>query len=578
MSFTLNAFKTFRPSGRALLVAAAAAALALSAAGRPAPGQDLRKFNQFVQTGDTPALRMLREGRDLIDAEQWEQAAEKFGQFVNTYGKRDKDVDVALYWLAYSLNKKGDARGAVAPLAQLLKKHADSAWADEARALLNEIAGTLGDSKVLQSTLDSSKEDEEIKIVALQSLFEASPERGMSYAREILKPGSTASPRLKSAAVSLAASQGGPAAAAFLLEVARGGGDPELRARAIHGLASEGGEAFLDQLAQLYDAERDVGVKRQMLHAFAGMEGSQRAHAKLLQIAANRGEAEDLRRAAIHWLGERKGAAAFDSLAQLYSSEQDVEIKRQLIHGFFDTGDPRAFPKLVEIARNAAEQMELRRSAVHWLGEQENAAAFDSLSQLYASERDAELKRQILHAFAEMEDPRARARLGEIARNASEDKDVRRAAIHLIGESKGDAALDELTRLYDAERDPEIRRQLLHAFSEMESPRARQKLVEAARSGEDVEVRRQAIHLLGEGDDAQSLDLLLSLYDAERSDEVKRQLLHAFGESKQKRALQKLMDVARREQSVELRKAAVHLLGESDDPEALRFLEDLLKP
>ena len=579
MSSILHALKKFRPSGRALLVALAAVVLASAGATGRTPGQDLRKFNQFVQTGDTPALRMLREGRDLIDAEQWAQAAEKFSQFVNAYGKKEKDVDVALYWLAYSLKKKGDALAAVEPLKQLLKKHSQSSWADEARALLNEIAGELGDDQIASDTLRNSDENVEIQIIALQSLFRSNPERGMTYAREILKPGSTANPRLKEAAVSLAASQGGPAAASFLLDIARGGADAELRARAIHGLANEGGESVLDQLIQLYDAERNVEVKRQILHAFNDMETSQRAHAKLLQIAGNRSESEDLRRAAIHWLGERKGAAAFDELVQLYNAEQDPDIKRQLVHGFFDTEDARALPKLVEIARNGAENMDLRREAIRWLAEQENnAAAFDSLSQIYAADQSVDLKRQILHAYSEMKDPRARARLLEVARNSADDKELRRQAIHWLGEQEGEAGLDELMRIYAADRDNEIRRQILHALSEMESPRARQKLVEAARTGDNVELRRQAIHFLGEEDDAPTLDLLISIYDAERDDDVKRQVLHSFSESKQKRALQKLMDVARRDPSVEMRKTAVHYLGESDDPEALKFLEDLLKP
>src|SRR5918992_575239 len=116
MSYALNALKRVRQNARTLLVALAALGLSATGAGsttRTASGkdQDLKKFNQFVQTSNTPAMRALREGRDLIDAEQWAKAAEKFAQFVNTYPK-DRDVDVALYWLAYSLNKQGDPRGA----------------------------------------------------------------------------------------------------------------------------------------------------------------------------------------------------------------------------------------------------------------------------------------------------------------------------------------------------------------------------------------------------------------------------------------------------------------------------------
>ncbi|HEX7176204.1 MAG TPA: HEAT repeat domain-containing protein [Pyrinomonadaceae bacterium] len=581
MSYALNALKQVRPNARALLVAVAALGLSATGAGSAATkadgtDQDLKKFNQFVQTSNTPAMRALREGRDLIDAEQWAKAAEKFSQFVNAYPK-DRDVDVALYWLAYSLNKQGDPRGAAAQLQRLLKKHAQSSWADDARAMLNEIAGTLGEGGIAQNTLNDSQEQEEIKIVALQSLFQSNPERAMTYVREIIKPGSTAGPRLMEAAVSLVGAHGGAQAIPFLLDIARSQADEKLRARAIHSLANEGGEAVLDPLIQLYDAERNSDVKRQMLHAFFEMDEVPRAHAKLLAIARSRTESDDLRRAAIHWIGERETPAAFDELVQLYNSEPSIDIKRQIIHGFFDTKDARAHSKLVEIARSPGEHIDMRRQAVHWLGEQKSPAAFDSLAQIYGADSNVDIKRQIIHALSEMDDPRAQAKISEIARSASESVEVRRQAIHQLGE-RGESALDELMRIYASERNNEIRRQIIHAFSEMKSPRARQKLIEAARTGDDVELRRAAIHQLAEGDDAQTLDMLISMYDAETQHEVKRQLLHAFSESKHKRALQKLMDVARRDSSVELRKQAIHWIGESDDPDALKFLEDLLKP
>src|ERR1043165_26663 len=63
-----------------------------------ADDSDIRKLNRFVQTAqpDTPAARMFREGRDLIEAGDYQHAAQKFSDFVNNYPK-DRDVDAALY-------------------------------------------------------------------------------------------------------------------------------------------------------------------------------------------------------------------------------------------------------------------------------------------------------------------------------------------------------------------------------------------------------------------------------------------------------------------------------------------------
>src|SRR5688572_14563101 len=85
--------------------------------------QDVQKLNRFVQTsgGNTPAANAFREGRDLIERENWPQAAEKFNSFVSAFPK-DRDVDAALYWYAYALQKQGKKDEAAATLQRLIKE------------------------------------------------------------------------------------------------------------------------------------------------------------------------------------------------------------------------------------------------------------------------------------------------------------------------------------------------------------------------------------------------------------------------------------------------------------------------
>lgn len=472
--------------------------------------QDLRKLNQFVQNNsNSPSMKIFREGRDMIEQEQWGKAAEKFNSFIAKYPK-DKDVDAALYWLAYAFKRDGKFREAASNLDRLTREFPRSSWSDEAKAMIVEISPQLGENGAPERVLQNKGEDEELKVVALQSLFEANQERAIAYVAEILKPNSTASHNLKEAAVSLLGSHGGKQAIPLLLDVARNQPDQELRRIAIHRIGEEGGDAVVDDLARLYDSERDKEVKQQILHSFSEMR-SPRARAKLLEVARSDGDAE-LRQNAIHWLGERD----------------------------------------------------------------DDASLIDDLMSIYNADRTTEIRQQILHAFSEMRDPRAQAKLLEIARSGN-DTELRESAIHWLGEKNNEAMIDELMKIYESDRNLEIRGRILHAFSEMRSPRARAKLLEIARSGDDPELRRAAIHWLGEKNDAQAMEMLISLYDSEKDFEVKQSLLHAFSESRQKNALHKLMDVARLDSNVELRKNAVHWLGESKDPEALKFLEDLLK-
>lgn len=505
-----------RSAVRVALVSTAAAALALFAAVEArgpfvasGHGQDFQRLNRFVQTSNSPSVALLREGRDLIDGEQWAKAAEKFDRFLATY-PNDKDADVALYWLAYSLKQQGKFKEAAANLSRLLKEFPKSAWADEATAMLTEIAPQTGERRLIDESLN--KENEEIKIVALQSLFESNPERGVAYVAEILKPGSTATRTFKEAAVALLGSHGGRQAVPLLLDIARTQPDRELRVTAFRHLADEGGESVTEDLVRLYDSERDAEVKESFLRAFEEMEG-QRARAKLL-----------------------------------------------------------------EVARDPAENVELRRTAIRVLGERRDANAFDELTRIYESDARREVKEQIIQSLADMDDPRAQSRLSEIARSPAGDAELRRMAIRRLGERNGDAAVDELMKIFDAEQDLEIKAEALRALGESGNPRARSRVADIARGGVNSELRKTAIRIIADGDEPRAAETLISLYDGEKDADVRADILRVLADTKQKSAVRKLLDVARRDPNVELRKQAIRLLGESDDPEAARYLEELLKP
>src|SRR5918911_1595718 len=58
--------------------------------------QDLAKLNRFVQGSGSPAMQVFKQGRDLIEKEDWAAAAAKFEGYVAQYPK-SKEADAALY-------------------------------------------------------------------------------------------------------------------------------------------------------------------------------------------------------------------------------------------------------------------------------------------------------------------------------------------------------------------------------------------------------------------------------------------------------------------------------------------------
>src|SRR5689334_7446805 len=167
----MNQLIRFRPQIRVglvlLIVASVISLTAIYAQRSYGFDQDLGKLNRFVQAkGNTASMQTFREGRDFIEAQNWQRAAEKFNDFIKSYPK-DKDLDAALYWYGYALQKQGMKDEAADALIKLVNRFPGSSWRQEAQALLV----VLGRKDAVEQALN--RDDCEIKILALQSLFQA---------------------------------------------------------------------------------------------------------------------------------------------------------------------------------------------------------------------------------------------------------------------------------------------------------------------------------------------------------------------------------------------------------------------
>jgi HEAT repeat protein len=464
--------------------------------------QDIQKLNRFVQTTktDTPAMKMFREGRDLIEAENWQKAAEKFNGFISEFPK-DRDVDAALYWFAYALQKQGKKEAAAAPLLRLVKDFPSSSWRREADAMLV----VLGQGQSVQQALDRS--NCEIKVLALQSLFEADKDRALNFVTEVLKANPPADcPSLKTAAVSLLGSYGGSRAIPILLDLARSQLDLKLRLTAIRRLGEQNNDSIADELARLYDGDRTKEIRSQILRALAEM-GNARAEGKLIEVARS-GDDLAARQTAIRYLGERDGTASLEELLRIFDADRTPEIRTQILRSLAERSDPRAQAKLLEVARKG-ETPELRIEAIRRLGERGRISIEDLLT-LYSSETNVSIKQGLIRVYAETDDPRARVKLFEIAKSG-DSPDLRLYAIRRLGEKNDDQTVEQLTAMYDAETNFQVKGMLIRAFGDSNQKAAVRKLMSIARNDSSVDLRKLAVRLLGESKDPEALKFLEEL-------------------------------------------------------------------
>ena len=284
-----------------------------------------------------------------------------------------------------------------------------------------------------------------------------------------------------------------------------------------------------------------------------------------------------MRRAAAHAIGQSRDRAALSTLQTLYDRVTERELRKAIVHACAENDDKdAALAFLLRVAKTDAD-FEVRKSAVHGLGEMGGERVITELMNIYASDQNLDLKRTVLHALSEIESPRAAERIVAVARDQNENLELRRTAIHLVGEKESDATTAELIKIYDADRNREVRRTILHALSETKGQRAEDKLFEIARASDDAELRTTAIHLLGERADRRSLALLSDTLDAASADtQIQIQALHAISERPADESVPLLLKAAKSHPNAQVRRAAIHWLGESGDPRALDFFHQVL--
>jgi HEAT repeat protein len=419
-----------RNTGARLLGSALALAALLLAAAAPASAQQYKELlNRFVQSDNDSAMRAFTQGRSFVDAQQWEQAASTFQRFVAQYPK-DKNVDAALYWLAYAHNRQGNPSASEGPLTQLLQSHPNSRWADDAKALRVEVMAKLGKPV---TAVDEKDATVELKIIALKTLCENDRLGCSARVADVLR-GNNPAP-LKEAAIILLGRYGGTEAVPALAQMSRTEPDEKLRMRAISALGSTNDERALDVLREIAMGATyaDQSPTDSAIHALASHDNA-RAVAILGEVAT-RGQNLKARTHAIELLARRRGENVVDELLRLYDAVPELQVKKYVVAAFGNRKDPRALNKLIEIARTASD-VQLRAQAIRAIPNRGDEQDLDVLLSLYDSERDNDLKNHLLSAIGQYQNQRAYQKLQQIVRNPAEPLERRKAAISYLSRSK----------------------------------------------------------------------------------------------------------------------------------------------
>ncbi|PYM12304.1 MAG: hypothetical protein DME18_11800 [Verrucomicrobia bacterium] len=351
------------------------------------------------------ADRLYEKGTRALDKRQWEEAVNLFDELIKKGGDR---VEGAYCWKAYAAYKQGKREEALATLGELNKVFPQSHWNDS-KELAVEIRQASG-----QPVNPEGQTDEGLKLMALNGLIHADPEKALPLLQKLLE--SSQPRKIKEQALFVLSQSGSDKAREIVANFAHGNANPDLQLKSLEYLALFGGKESRQTLQEVYASSSDRRIKRSILGFF--MIGGDRD--RLLAAAKGEKDAE-LRSEAIGQLGVM---GARDELSEMYQAESEAKVKKRILDALFVGG---AADKMIDLAQNEKDP-ELRRAAIEKMGLMGSPKTADTLVRMYADEKDKAIRRKVIEALFLQGNAKA---IVEIARKET-DPELKKKAVEQL--------------------------------------------------------------------------------------------------------------------------------------------------
>lgn len=366
-------------------------------------------------------------GLSLLQRRDYDRAIVRFDQVITQKGAR---ADGAMYHKAYALYRLGRSSDATTTLGALKKDYPKSAYLKDASVLEAAVRQSSG-----QPLRPDQADDDDLKMLALNALVHSDPEKALPLIEGVLNGANSL--QLKRQAIFVLAQSPQPRAREILMNLAKGGGNPDLQRHAIRYVATGGKRgATSAELREIYDSTQDVEIKKAVLQAW-GQSGDMPA---LLAVAGgvSGGVADlDLRKTAVNELGN---AGAVQDLWTIYQKEQNRDLKMSILSRLGSLG---AADKLTEVIKSEKDA-EIRRRAIRSLGSMRPEKSAASLTDLYSREDDVDNKKAIISALANQNNGEA---LVTIARKETNMSLKREIVSRLSTMTRNKAAMDYMLEI-----------------------------------------------------------------------------------------------------------------------------------
>jgi HEAT repeats len=149
---------------------------------------------------------------------------------------------------------------------------------------------------------------------------------------------------------------------------------------------------------------------------------------------------EELRKKAVFWLGEARGAAGLERLRAMVKSDPSVEVRSQIAFALSVSREPGALDEMIVMARED-QSSRVRGQALFWLAQKAGKKAVSAISAAIADDPETDVKKKAVFALSQLPKDEGVPKLIEVA-ETNRNPEVRKQAMFWLGQSDDPRALE----------------------------------------------------------------------------------------------------------------------------------------
>jgi HEAT repeat protein len=393
----------------------------------------------------------LEAARAALNKARYSDAALLFAE-ARERAQAERTAAEATYWEAfarYRTERTDELKESLELLRLHAERYADYATAAEAEALAARVQGELarrgaGGARGIYERAEKERQREETRIAALHALMQMDEERALPILEKIVRNEQESSSELRRSALFMLC-QTGDDGVDVLLDVLPTLTDPEMIQTAVICLGQADSEKAHQALVGLARTSDDPEVLSVAMMALGNSSHGDAAFALLGEVARDRSRDPEVRSHAIIGLMQAEYPGTTELLLEIIRDrDEDEQVLETAFMALSRIDEPAAGDALLDMARDPDVDDEMRAQAIFMAGVHGRIDARE-LKEIYASAESRDLKVQICHVLAQLDDQ--------------------------------DEAFDVMMEILDAEQDPEVRSDAVFWIGQFDDPRAAEYLL-----------------------------------------------------------------------------------------------------